>query len=85
MYYVYCPTHDAKVLLFHDQVRGIVNSEDGIAVHLECYDGTALVWEVERAGRARSTARVTCSPQPPDPSPPPTDVQAAPACCLVGG
>lgn len=85
LYYVCCPTHDAKVLLFHDRARGTVNSEYGIAVHLECYDGTALVWEVEREGRAQSTARATRSAQPPDSPSPPTDVQAVPACCLVGG
>ena len=50
MYYVYCPTHDAKVLLFHDQVRQLANTEHGIVVHLECYDGTPLVWEVGRGG-----------------------------------
>jgi hypothetical protein len=48
MYYVYCPTYDAKVLLFHRQARAIVNTDHGITVHLECRDGTALVWEVER-------------------------------------
>ena len=53
MYYVHCPTHDAKVLLFHDQVRAIVNTDHGIAVHLECHDGTSVVWDVERE---RSTA-----------------------------
>jgi hypothetical protein len=53
MYYVHCLTHDVKVLLFHDQVRAIVNTDRGIAVHLECHDGTSLVWDVERE---RSTA-----------------------------
>jgi hypothetical protein len=48
MYYVHCPTHDARVLLVHDQVRAIVNTDRGIVVHLECHDGTSLVWDVER-------------------------------------
>jgi hypothetical protein len=84
MFYVYCPTHDAKVLLFHDQVRAIVNTGHGIVVHLECYDGTALVWDVAREG----LSAVAGSPVPQTSAaqlPLPTDVRAAPACCLVGG
>ncbi|WP_199432838.1 hypothetical protein [Qaidamihabitans albus] len=64
MFAVYCPEHDAEVLLSQRRVKRLVNVEPGvIAVELVCYDGQLLtvltgarVTEASQAGAARDEA-----------------------------
>jgi hypothetical protein len=42
MFAVHCPTCNQRVLLSSSRVRGMVSTDRGIIVKLECHDGTPL-------------------------------------------
>ncbi len=42
MFAAHCPTCNQRVLLPSSRVRGMVSTDRGIIVKLECYDGTPL-------------------------------------------
>ncbi len=48
----HCPTHGKKVLLPESRIRALVNTERGIVVKLECYDGTEIVLRTGRSTAA---------------------------------
>ena len=43
MFAAHCPTHGKKVLLPQSRIRSLANTDRGIVVRLECYDGTEIV------------------------------------------
>ena len=38
-----CPTHGAKVLVGTRRIRSMINTKNGIVLHVECYCGTHVV------------------------------------------
>jgi hypothetical protein len=55
MFAAYCPRHGAEVLLTERRIRRLRNTDHGIVLELECYDGERLVIVTgRRAGRART-------------------------------
>ena len=50
MFAKYCPVHNARVLLFADNIDELRNTADGIEVHYTCSCGHHDVWH---AGRRR--------------------------------
>ena len=38
-----CPTHGTKVLVGTRRIRSLVNTGNGIVLHVECYCGTHVV------------------------------------------
>ncbi|MGH3978162.1 MAG: hypothetical protein ACRDRZ_04035 [Pseudonocardiaceae bacterium] len=40
---VHCPRHGARVLLTERRIRALHNTDDGIVMELECYDGERIV------------------------------------------
>lgn len=39
---VYCPRHGERVLLTERRVRAVHNTDDGIVLEVECYDGQRI-------------------------------------------
>jgi hypothetical protein len=52
MFDVYCPTHRATVLLPVSRIRAMHNTDRGIVVEMECYDGTAVAFVTGRGAGA---------------------------------
>lgn len=42
MFDVHCPVHDCTVLLPTSRLRGMANTERGIELVFECYDGALI-------------------------------------------
>jgi hypothetical protein len=46
MFQVYCPHHGRSVLLFTDNIRGVINHPDGIELQWRCSCGAAGVQQI---------------------------------------
>jgi hypothetical protein len=53
MFAIYCPSHQARVLLGPRAIEALVNTPDGIVLHWRCRCGTR---GTELTGRPTSTA-----------------------------
>lgn len=42
MFDVHCPVHECVVLLSSSRLRGMQNTENGIVLLFECYDGALI-------------------------------------------
>jgi len=38
-----CPTHGTKVLVGTRRIRSLINTDNGIVLHVQCYCGTHVV------------------------------------------
>ena len=56
MFAAYCPRHGSEVLLTERRIRRLTNTDQGIVVELECYDGERLVIRTGRRARQDRTA-----------------------------
>ncbi len=59
MFSVYCPRHEARVLLGPDAIVAVVSVPDGIAVHWRCtcgHRGVTLTGAGRGPGRSRRVA-----------------------------
>lgn len=59
MFVAHCPRHGSNVLLTERRIRKLYNTERGIFVVLECYDGemlTVLTGRAATSAPAASTA-----------------------------
>lgn len=48
---VYCPRHRNDVLLPETRIRGLTNTDRGILVEVECFDGERIVLRTGRGAR----------------------------------
>lgn len=46
---VFCPRHNARVLLSERRIRAVHNTADGIVVEVECHDGARVLTVTGRA------------------------------------
>jgi hypothetical protein len=53
MFDVYCPTHEARVLLGSRSIEALVNTDHGTELHWRCTCGTTGVLRPKVVGRAR--------------------------------
>lgn len=51
---VFCPRHGTRVLLSERRIRALRNTDHGILIEVECYDGERIVLRTGR--RASRTA-----------------------------
>ena len=58
MFAVYCPRHGTRVLLFEDNIEGLINHSAGVRLHWRCTCGQAGVAEVGATAEAPEQARV---------------------------
>ncbi len=48
---VHCPVHGRTVLLPHSRIRDLCNTDRGIVLEVECYDGARITLVTGRAAR----------------------------------
>jgi hypothetical protein len=53
MFDVHCPVHGSTVLLPTSRIRGMVNTDHGIVVEMECYDGARVTFVTGRGAEPR--------------------------------
>ena len=45
---VFCPVHGTTVLLPVSRIRGMANTDAGIVIEMECYDGARVTFATGR-------------------------------------